>query len=314
MATKRHETDRISDSLKEFISELVLESVLDDKPLSHLDYLKRFCEAEGCAYDDLVENLNLLVEVLKEYRSEKSPVSLKLAKHQAKYCHLPDGFIDGIPDRFGEKRTYTPDRGGDIFHEIPGGKMLKDQEEEDLSQAESLFKEWKASLRSGSEWSYDHAHKNIHLLIKSAELGYARAQITLAKAIRNRMGIERNDKEAFKWALAAARQDAPGGCFLTGLCYLMGDGVKPDDDQAFFWIKKAAEAGEPYAMCYLAICYQNAIGTQWDDDVAEEWLSRADEIFKASGDSWAESIPARLLKNVTYEFILRARKENADNY
>ena len=113
-----------------YIARIVQEASIGNTLPTHLKYLKRYCKMVDCGYDDLLENINLLLELVREYRETESIVSLRIASYQAKVCYLPDGFIDGIitntvsSDRPAAHSSYNARKGGGIFDEMPGGRML----------------------------------------------------------------------------------------------------------------------------------------------------------------------------------------------
>lgn len=122
----------------DFVTVIVADAVLRDGNLSHLKYLERYCRLEGCNYEDLIEDMGVLVESLRAYRRKKSKVSLKLAKHQADLCGLTEKFVEDLSVLPATRTSqplessyltslfsYMGGRGGDIFNEMPGGHLLK---------------------------------------------------------------------------------------------------------------------------------------------------------------------------------------------
>ena len=78
---------------------------------------------------------------------------------------------------------------------------------------------------------------------KSAEQGYAQAQLALGYMYAYGRGIAEDDEQAVKWFRKAAEQGDVGGQYHLGLAYLEGAGVTRDYDQAAQWFRKAAEQG-----------------------------------------------------------------------
>ena len=113
-----------------FLEQIIFEAAIEQTPLTHLRYLKMYCEMVGCEYDNLLENINILLEALREYSEKKSDVSLKIASYQAKFCFLPEGFINEITTKLVSSGkgsvllSYNAHRGGSIFNEMPGGALL----------------------------------------------------------------------------------------------------------------------------------------------------------------------------------------------
>ena len=132
MEEKKGEAGTPSVGLRDYIVYIVSESILENKELSHLKYLEKYCAFEGCDYHSLQENLIILVDAIQEYKKNKSKVFLKIAKYQMKFCYLPEDFIEHITEEPVQNivssvchYSYSGSRGGDIFNEMPGGKLLK---------------------------------------------------------------------------------------------------------------------------------------------------------------------------------------------
>ena len=59
------------------------------------------------------------------------------------------------------------------------------------------------------------------------------------------LGVEKNDKEAFKWMLASAKAGVAHAQNTIGLYYKNGTGVQANDEKAFDWLEMAERAGYP---------------------------------------------------------------------
>ncbi len=124
---------QVSNHFKDFVAYYVEDAVFNGEPVHRRKYLKRYSAFENCDYDTLQENLFLLIDALNEYKEEKTEVSLKIAKYQVKFCYLPEQFIDAIADKIlswksASPASYVNMRGGDIFNEMPGGHLLKEDQ------------------------------------------------------------------------------------------------------------------------------------------------------------------------------------------
>lgn len=123
---------QVSNYFREFVAYYVEEAVFNGEQTSRNKYLQRYCAMENCDYEALQENLTLLIDALNEYLEKKSKVFIKLAKVQSQYCFLPENFIEDISDMLSSwvkgyaKNYFAKKRGGDIFDDMPGGHMLKD--------------------------------------------------------------------------------------------------------------------------------------------------------------------------------------------
>jgi hypothetical protein len=83
--------------------------------------------------------------------------------------------------------------------------------------------------------------KAIALYRRSAEMGYAEAQSSLAVCLPN------DDEEATKWYIAAAEQGEEEALCVVVQMYQDGDGVKQDHAEAARLLRKAAARGVEYA-------------------------------------------------------------------
>ena len=93
--------------------------------------------------------------------------------------------------------------------------------------------------------------KSAPLLFKAARAGNAKAQFVLGWLYENGIGVERNDKKAFKWFRKAAEQGNIKAQFRLGLFYDTGRGVKKNTTVAQRWLCMAAEMGSDKAFEYL---------------------------------------------------------------
>ena len=63
--------------------------------------------------------------------------------------------------------------------------------------------------------------------------------------IKGKGGLEKDEKEAFKWWSLAAEQGLSEAQFNLGRMYLEGVGVDKDQTKGMEWWEKAAEQGHP---------------------------------------------------------------------
>jgi TPR repeat protein len=110
-----------------------------------------------------------------------------------------------------------------------------------------------ASFAGGMEGFPKDYEQAIKWYRKSAELGYAKAQVALGLCYKEGQGVLGDYKEAVKWFMKSAEQgDAEGQCFL-GYSYAIGEGVPQDIDEAVKWWTKAAKQGQKDAIKELRI-------------------------------------------------------------
>lgn len=88
------------------------------------------------------------------------------------------------------------------------------------------------------------------------------------------LGVEKDDTEAAKWTLQAAKGGMLEAMNNMGTMYEYGDGVEQDTSQALAWTLKAAEGGYLTAQVHLATLY---ISGQCGKDIPEglKWLEMA---------------------------------------
>ena len=83
----------------------------------------------------------------------------------------------------------------------------------------------------------------VNWLRKSAEQGYADAQLDLGVCYDYGNGVPQDHKEAVKWYRKSAEQGNADAQYNLGVSYEIGEGVKKDTQEALKWYKKAADQG-----------------------------------------------------------------------
>ena len=108
---------------------------------------------------------------------------------------------------------------------------------------------------------------------KSAELGYAKAQFSLARSLQNGKGIDKNIEEAKKWYQKAADQGlARAQSELAKLLLKYGD----DDKSAVELLETAASNGHAKSQVKLGKLYDSGIATGWGKPkIAFKWFKLA---------------------------------------
>ncbi len=92
-------------------------------------------------------------------------------------------------------------------------------------------------LGIGTEKNID---KCIDLLIKAAELGHVKSQMSLADIYYEGKVILKNDCEAFKWYLKAAKLGNPKAQYQISQMYHTGEGIEINEDESKKWAKAYA--------------------------------------------------------------------------
>lgn len=88
-----------------------------------------------------------------------------------------------------------------------------------------------ASAYQNKEYS-----RAIEIFSPLALQGHPKAQSLVAYMLQNGIGVQKNLKEAAKWASRAADQGEPSSQLGLGMLYLKGVGVPRDYQQAYFWL------------------------------------------------------------------------------
>lgn len=118
---------------------------------------------------------------------------------------------------------------------------------------------------AGLEKAYDYYEK-------AADAGLADAQYAMSQAFANGIGGKiRNDVEARRWLLLAARQNYDTAELDLGTWLVEGRGGTVDLEGGFRWLKQAAEGGNVAAENRLAKLYMNGIGVKADKVEAGAW-------------------------------------------
>lgn len=95
----------------------------------------------------------------------------------------------------------------------------------------------------------------------AARKGDKEAQLKLAEIYKKGLlGVNKNEKESFKWYLILAESGETSVAFNVAYSYAEGIGVENDYEKAVKWYKVAIENGSIAAMNNLAICYENGYG------------------------------------------------------
>jgi tetratricopeptide (TPR) repeat protein len=114
------------------------------------------------------------------------------------------------------------------------------------------------------------------LFEKSAESGYAPAQLAIGLLYKEGYGFEKKDiVRAFQWFQKAAEQGLADAQYNIACCYASGYGVKEDRCQAAQWFEKAAELDHADAQYKIGHCYMTGCGVDENDDKAIYWLQKA---------------------------------------
>lgn len=128
--------------------------------------------------------------------------------------------------------------------------------------------------------------KERKLLLRSAELGYAPAQFTLAGYLWDgEGGFQQSGKEARHWFKEACEQGYVGAYVDYALMLLEGEGGKQEVGPAIGWLQKGLIERDPDCAEFLAEIYTEGLyGIEPDEDLAEKFDKLADEFFVENFD------------------------------
>ena len=102
-------------------------------------------------------------------------------------------------------------------------------------------------------------------------------QYTLGWMYDHGKGVLKDDKEAARWYLKAAKQGLAPAQYSLGLMYVRGQGVLKDYKEAVKWFMKAAEQGFALAQYNIGVMYANGEGVLKDLSKAKYWIKKAYE-------------------------------------
>lgn len=138
----------------------------------------------------------------------------------------------------------------------------------------------KSQYELGNLYEKQHSYvKAAECWRKSAEQGYAPAEVSLGYAYGTARGVGRNIATAISWYRKAAEQGYPLAEYAMGGFYATGRGVTNDMAQAVQWWHKAADQNQPDAEAAIGAFYFIPTRERSTNDLnyveALKWLRRA---------------------------------------
>jgi TPR repeat protein/serine/threonine protein kinase len=115
-------------------------------------------------------------------------------------------------------------------------------------------------------------------------------QYDLARDLQRGTGRDKDPAQAVVWLRRSADQGYARAQLALGAAYESGDGVTKDLADAFGWYKRAAVEGNVEAQMRVARAYRDGIGVAKDTDEALAWYGKA----AAKGNAEAKEWVARL--------------------
>ena len=135
----------------------------------------------------------------------------------------------------------------------------------ELAEAGNLVAQYQLGRDDG------HLDKDMAMLRRAAEGGWASAQASLGRWLRER----ERWADSVQWYRRSAEQGDPGARYGLGLAYYRGRGVPRDRARAFRLILQAARSGDVIAEYGVGLLYERGGGTTRDVAKARHWLQRA---------------------------------------
>ena len=118
-----------------------------------------------------------------------------------------------------------------------------------------------------------HLDKDVAMLRRAAEGGWALAQETLGRWLRGR----KQWAESARWYRRSAEQGSPKAQYGLGLAHYRGRGVARDRTRAFELMLQSARSGYVIAEYGVGLSYADGHGTQRDSAKSRRWIQRASD-------------------------------------
>lgn len=113
----------------------------------------------------------------------------------------------------------------------------------------------------------------VDYLRRSAELGYAPAQVVMGYLYEYGNLVGANLTDAASWYKKAAQQGDPVALWVLGRMFMTGSGVVRDAAEAEKWLLQSAQQGNPFGEYLLGLVRE----TRADYGTAPEWFRKAAE-------------------------------------
>lgn len=135
----------------------------------------------------------------------------------------------------------------------------------ELAEAGDLVAQYQLGRDDG------HIDKDVAMLRRAAEGGWALAQHSLGSWLRER----ERWAEAAKWYRRSAEQGEPAAKVGLALLLYRGQGVPRDRVRAFRLMLEVARTGDMIAQYNVGLMYQRGNGTERDTTKARQWFQRS---------------------------------------
>lgn len=163
--------------------------------------------------------------------------------------------------------------------------LKKSADQDDLNALTILF----AILMKGEFGVAQDQKEAMKYLLKIANLkasnpetqqGINSSQALLAQLYFEGAGVEKNYKEALKWAEASASNGNPMGLAILGNLYLNGNDVEKNPNKAYEFYKQSATKNEKLGMMGEAFCLFKGLGVQQDYPLAFKKFKSISDTYK----------------------------------
>ena len=127
-------------------------------------------------------------------------------------------------------------------------------------------------------WKNENLKDAVHWLEKSAHQEHPkqdRAQWQLGVCYFYGKGVQENKVSAIEWFRKSADKGFALAQLYLGRCYYEGVGVLQDHEEAVRWLGKAAEQRQALAQYYLGKCSLYGKGVPENREEAIAWLQKA---------------------------------------
>jgi eukaryotic-like serine/threonine-protein kinase len=112
-------------------------------------------------------------------------------------------------------------------------------------------------------------------LKKAAENSDVKVQLYLAEMYSLGKGVDKDDKQAFKWYQTAAHQENMAGQYHIGLMLSQGIGTTKDTENAINWLSKAARQNHSESQILLGNMYLQGDSAPQNRDETKPWIESA---------------------------------------
>ena len=138
------------------------------------------------------------------------------------------------------------------------------------------------ALKTMSKKKEENSESKKTLIILSSQ-GIADASYSL---FENRRSLDIKDKDAIQYLTKSAEAGYAAAQVELGILFLNGEMITQDSKEFYKWIKEAAEKGNYDGMKYLSKCYFSGTGVDRNDAIGFYWLNKLYTDYGPQFDDW----------------------------